>query len=232
MPNPMTEAKREILRTTLSEAQNSRRAQIELNPDKKTNNTDKTKSKPSINKTPTSTLTFGGGIQKLRDAESVISMGFEKISFNSQCLRNPILVTQSIKNLGAQAVVCSIDYGWHRGEYRVFDHLSRKFIETNLREFFLQCIDLGCGELIVTNIQREGSWEGYDLGGIQQICDLSSVPVIANGGAVNQADVDEVFKLSVDAGVSSSVLFLKNQSGVLVNFPFTQRKQLGLTFDE
>jgi hypothetical protein len=61
MPNPMTEAKREILRTTLSEAQNSRRAQIELNPDKKTNNTDKTKSKPSINKTPTSTLTFGGG---------------------------------------------------------------------------------------------------------------------------------------------------------------------------
>jgi len=177
-------------------------------------------------------LTYGGGIQKLRDAESVISMGFEKISFNSQCLRNPILVTQSIKNLGAQAVVCSIDYGWHKGEYRVFDHLSRKFIETNLREFFLQCIDLGCGELIVTNIQREGSWEGYDLGGIQQICDLSSVPVIANGGAVNQADVDEVFKLSVDAGVSSSVLFLKNQSGVLVNFPFTQRKQLGLTFDE
>jgi cyclase len=177
-------------------------------------------------------LTYGGGIQNLKDAELIISIGFEKISFNSQCLRNPTLVSEVVKSLGSQAVVCSIDYGWFDGDYRVFDHLSRKFTSTKLEEHFLRCTDLGCGELVITNIQREGSWEGYDIDGIKKICDLSSVPIIANGGAVNQTDVQAVFELSVDAGVSSSVLFLKNQSGVLINFPFNQRKQLEFNFNE
>ena len=176
-------------------------------------------------------ITYGGGIQNLKDAEQIISIGFEKISFNSQCFRNPTLISEAIKSLGSQAVVCSIDYGWFDGKYMIFDHLSRKFTRTKLEDYFLWCTDLGFGEMIVTNIQHEGSWKGYDIDGIKKICTLSSIPVIANGGAVNQVDAQKVFELSVDAGVSSSVLFLKNQSGVLVNFPYNQRNQLELTFD-
>ena len=176
-------------------------------------------------------LTYGGGIRNMKDAENIISVGFEKISFNSQFLKNSTLISEAIKSLGSQAVVCSIDYGWFDGEYRIFDHLSRKFTNIELEDYFLQCTDLGFGELIITNIQREGSWMGYDIEGIKKICSLASVPVIANGGAVNQMDAQKIFELSVDAGVSSSVLFLKNESGVLVNFPFNQRNQLDLAFN-
>jgi len=177
-------------------------------------------------------LTYGGGIQNLKDAENIISVGFEKISFNSQYLRNSTLISETIRSLGSQAVVCSIDYGWLDGGYRIFDHLSRKFTNIELENYLLQCTDLGFGELIITNIQREGSWEGYDIEGIKKICRLTSVPIIANGGAVNQTDAQKVFELSADAGVSSSVLFLKNESGVLVNFPFERRNQLELTYND
>jgi hypothetical protein len=51
---------------------------------------------------------------------------------------------------------------------------------------------------------------------------ITQIPIIANGGASTSHDISAVHSLSVAAGVSSSVLFLKEGSGVLINYPFTQ----------
>ena len=79
----------------------------------------------------------------------------------------------------------------------------------------------GAGELLLTSIDREGTWEGFDLKLIKSVTDAVNVPVIAHGGAGSLDDGRAVVKEAGSAAVSlgSLVVFQKRGMGVLVNFP-------------
>jgi cyclase len=80
---------------------------------------------------------------------------------------------------------------------------------------------LGAGEILLTSIDREGTWEGFNLNLVRRISTAVNIPVIAHGGAGNLSHIREVVK---DAGATavalgSMVVFQKQGMGVLVNFP-------------
>jgi cyclase len=74
---------------------------------------------------------------------------------------------------------------------------------------------------LLTSIDREGSWSGFDVGLIRSVTSAVDVPVIAHGGGGTLAHLHEAV---VDGGASavalgSMVVFQKKGMGVLVNFP-------------
>jgi cyclase len=80
---------------------------------------------------------------------------------------------------------------------------------------------LGAGEILLTSIDREGSWSGFDMELVRAVTQAVQVPVIAHGGAGSLAHIGAVVR---DAGASavalgSMVVFQKQGMGVLVNFP-------------
>lgn len=83
----------------------------------------------------------------------------------------------------------------------------------------------GVGEIILNSIDKDGTWDGYDLDLISEVSGKINVPVIACGGAGSLND----FQKAVEAGASavaagSMFVFQKKGMGVLVSFP------TGLTF--
>lgn len=54
-------------------------------------------------------LGYGGGIQSLEQAKAVFDIGFEKISINTQAVKNPSLIDEIASHYGSQAVIASID---------------------------------------------------------------------------------------------------------------------------
>jgi cyclase len=82
-------------------------------------------------------------------------------------------------------------------------------------------VEDGVGELLVTSIDKEGTWNGYDLPLINEISHAVSVPVIANGGAGTITDLQQaVLEAKASAvALSSMVVYQKKNMGVLVNFP-------------
>ena len=79
----------------------------------------------------------------------------------------------------------------------------------------------GAGEILLTSVDQEGSWQGYDIELIKEISDAVSIPVIAHGGCGDLTHIDEVLETGNASAVAagSYVVYQKKGHGVLINMP-------------
>jgi cyclase len=171
-------------------------------------------------------LSYGGNIKSLDDAKKIYEIGFEKVVINSNAFGNLKLIEEIAKYFGNQSVVGSIDVKqsfW--GGQKIYSHHGRKKQSVDVVEWAKHLENAGVGELLVTSIDREGSWDGYDLELIKSITQNVQVPVIANGGCGSIEHIGQVVKQANASAcaVGSMVVYQKKGMGVLVNFPDRRR---------
>jgi len=167
-------------------------------------------------------LSYGGGITNLDEVKLLFYNGVEKIIINKVAYTNPTLVTEIAKNFGSQSVIISIDVkNTLFGGYKIHADNGRKKLLLNPEEFAKKMEDLGAGEILLNNIDRDGTFQGYDTGLIEKVSSSISIPLIALGGAANIND----FKLAINAGASavsagSMFVFMKNsRDSIMINYP-------------
>ena len=107
------------------------------------------------------------------------------------------------------------------GRYKVQSHAGKNSTGRNPVEWAQELEARGAGEILLTSIDREGTWQGFDLELVKSVTDAVSVPVIAHGGAGNMDHIEYVVKRGGASAVAlgSMVVFQKKDMGVLVNFP-------------
>ncbi|MBT5716783.1 MAG: imidazole glycerol phosphate synthase subunit HisF [Opitutae bacterium] len=166
-------------------------------------------------------LGYGGGISSVDHAKSVFDIGFEKIVINSFASKDPKLINELAEQYGSQAVIASIDVKsniWGKMTVRTISgkHNTHCDPVTWAKEVEAR----GAGEILLTSIQSEGTWSGFDLNLIKNVTDAVSIPVIAHGGGGKVNDVIEVVtQANASAvGLGSMVVFQKKGMGVLVSF--------------
>jgi len=167
-------------------------------------------------------LGYGGGINSLDQARNIFSIGFEKIVLNTAAHLNKDLITEIAEIYGNQAVIVSIDVKknlW--GKYEVWSHAGKKNIRKNPVDWAVEVEGLGAGEILLTSIDNEGTWSGFDINLVKKVTDAVSIPVIAQGGAGTIDHIAEVVKKggASAAGIGSMVVYQQKNMGVLVNFP-------------
>lgn len=168
-------------------------------------------------------MAYGGAIQSLDDAKKVFDSGFEKVVLNSTLFNSTAIVEKVASIYGAQAVVASIDASRNLfGKYKVYSHSGSKSTGLDPVEWAMELEKAGVGEIMINSIDRDGTWEGYDLNLVMAVSSVVSIPVIACGGAGSKED----FSYAVDNGASavaagSMFVYQKKGMGVLVNFPST-----------
>jgi cyclase len=127
----------------------------------------------------------GGGIGTLEDIRSTILAGAEKVSLNSQAVKNPCLITEGARVFGNQCIVLGMDAkrdssassGW-----RVYINGGRIATELDAKEWAVRAVELGAGEIVLNSIDADGTREGYDDELNRMISRAVPVPVIASGG--------------------------------------------------
>ncbi len=166
-------------------------------------------------------LSYGGGISTLDQAKKIFSIGFEKVILNTQAYYNPALVTKIATHFGNQAVVVSIDVKSNANKLSMYVKDGTVKVKDDVLGYVQKMQNAGAGELLVTNIDREGSWEGFDDNTIKKITDIATIPVIAHGGAGNLQHIASVIKNGKASAVAlgSLLVYQKKGMGVLVNFP-------------
>lgn len=172
-------------------------------------------------------LAYGGGITTLEQVREILRVGVEKVSFNSAAINNLNLITETAKAFGTQCVVVSIDVKksfW--GKYEVYGERATRTIKEDPVEFARKMEDAGAGEILLTSVDREGTWEGFDIELIRKVSDAVKIPVIAHGGGGKPGDIQDAVKLGKASAVAlgSLVVYQKKGMGVLINFP--KRKNL------
>ena len=172
-------------------------------------------------------LSYGGNIKSLEDAKKIFEIGFEKVVINSNAFGNLNLIQEISRYFGVQSIVGSIDVKqsfW--GSQKIYSHHGRKKQSSDIISWAKQLENTGVGELLITSIDKEGSWEGYDTELLKSITENVQVPVIAKGGC---GSIEHIGKAVKEAHVSacavgSMIVYQKKDMGVLVNFP--DRKKL------
>lgn len=161
----------------------------------------------SISKVCFMPLTFGGGIRTIEDIDLRIRTGADKISLNTAAFDNPGLVTQAAVKYGNQCVVISIDYRILEGKAIVFTHFGEKNTAVKVTDWIKTCEDMGAGEIFLNAIDKDGKASGYDIDTIQQVCDQSSLPIIACGGAGDEYDFVDVSLATKASGIAAGNFF-------------------------
>ena len=166
-------------------------------------------------------LGYGGGVRSFNDARAVYATGIEKIVVNSAAVENPKLITQIADVYGSQAVIVSIDVrGALLGGQSVYIASGRRKTSLDPVEWATEAARLGAGEILLTSIDREGTWDGLDVDLIRRVTEAVPVPVIAHGGAGSLDHIGEAVRGGASAvALGSLVVFQKREMGVLVNFP-------------
>jgi imidazole glycerol-phosphate synthase subunit HisF len=167
-------------------------------------------------------LSYGGGLKDFDTAKKIMSIGFEKLVVNTQAWKQLELITRLSEHFGAQAVVGSIDVKKNLfGKYNAFIKDGTEKIDVDVVQWAKMLEDAGAGEILITSMDREGTWSGFDIELTKKISDAVSVPVIANGGAGSVEHIVEVVKKGKASAVclGSMVVYQQKDMGVLVNFP-------------
>lgn len=150
-------------------------------------------------------LVIGGGVKDLHDFERVLRAGADKVILGTAAIENPNFVTDAAQRFGSQAVVVSVDVA--NGINGVVTGASGTLSTgMNPAEFASKCENLGAGELILQNVDRDGTMQGMDITLIKQVCSSVNIPVIASGGAGSYQDILEAFSAGASA-VSAGAMF-------------------------
>jgi cyclase len=153
-------------------------------------------------------LTVGGGVRSVDDVARLLASGADKIGVNSAAIARPALIAEIADRFGAQVVVLSLDVTRAPGTpsgFVVTTHGGRRLTELDALEWAAEAVRLGAGELLVNSIDADGTKAGYDLELLTAMRGVSSVPVIASGGAGALKDFAPAVRAGADAVLAASV---------------------------
>lgn len=127
-------------------------------------------------------IAVGGGVRTTDDFELLLANGADKVCVNSAAVADPSLIERAAAIFGAQCVVVSIDYRHDASGARVHVDGGRTPTPLDPVDWAVRAAALGAGEILLTDITRDGSGAGLDVPTIRSVADRVPVPVIASGG--------------------------------------------------
>jgi cyclase len=151
-------------------------------------------------------LTVGGGVRNLDDALSLVRHGADKVVVNTGAINDPTLITKIANELGSQAVVLAIEVIRRNNSYSCLTNSGRETTKIQLEAWISEAEDRGCGEILVTSIDAEGTMRGPDYELIEFVRQRTILPMIAHGGFSSFNDVYNVATLGVDAVSLASII--------------------------
>jgi cyclase len=168
---------------------------------------------------------YGGGISNIDQIQKILKIGIEKIALNTAIMLDTQLISQAANKFGSQCIVVALDIkkNW-LGKYKVTFNSGDQMINTDIVDFAKTAENAGAGEILINNIDRDGTWEGFDIEMIRKITSNVSIPVIAAGGAGNLSHIKDAITIGKASAVviGSMAVYQSKGMGVLINFPKTK----------
>ncbi len=155
---------------------------------------------------------IGGGIRDLETANVMFRLGADKLTLNEPLHTNSSFVRDLVDKYGSQAVVGSIDY---KLEINNANHTSYPItfyrgVEKRGKLLGLHAKDvedLGCGEILLRSIDRDGTAFGLDLDTARELRTNISIPLIISGGTGKAEHLKEGLDIEgVDAVCTANLL--------------------------
>lgn len=166
-------------------------------------------------------MAYGGGITTIEQVKELFYNGIEKIILNKSAVQQPALITEAARLFGSQSIMVSIDVKKQLlSGQKVYTDNGRTNTGFTPVEFARKMEAAGAGELLLNNIDRDGTYTGYDTRLIKEVTASVRIPVIAMGGASVVEDFHKAIQHGASAVAAGSMfVFQRPHNAVLISYP-------------
>ena len=167
----------------------------------------------AVSKTCFMPLTWGGRITSVVQMREIFRRGADKITLNTAAFRTPELITDAANRFGSQAVVVSIDVlRGADGTYEVRVDGGQTPTGLDPVSWAREVESRGAGEILLQNIERDGTGEGYDVDLIRAVATATTIPVIACSGVGMYSHYAEGIRAGASAVAAANIWHFKELS--------------------
>ena len=139
-------------------------------------------------------ITVGGGIRKIEDITQALEAGADKVSVNTQAIKDPNFISAAAKMFGKQCIVGSIEAKKKSDHWEAYIDGGREPTGKNVIDWARELQNLGAGEILLTSVDKDGTRAGLDIELINKVSSTLTIPLVVSGGIGNVDHVDEVCK--------------------------------------
>jgi len=164
-------------------------------------------------------FSVGGGIRTVEDMRQVILAGAEKISVNTEAVKNPTLIADGARAFGSQCIVLGMDVKKINANpqvpsgYEMVIHGGRTATGIDALRWAKKAERLGAGEICLNSIDADGTRDGYEIDLTALISSQVRIPVIASGGAGKPEHLlDVLTRGKADAALIASMVHYRTYS--------------------
>jgi cyclase len=146
-------------------------------------------------------------VRSVDDVDRLLRAGADKVSINTAAIARPELISEISERFGNQVLVLSVDARRARtpSGFEVTTHGGRTSAGLDALSWIEDATSRGVGEILLNSMDADGTRAGYDIGMITRIREVSSLPLIASGGAGSLEDFAAAIEAGADALLAASV---------------------------
>ena len=161
-------------------------------------------------------FTVGGGVKTIEDIRILLSKGADRVILNTSILdtNKENLIKKASNYFGSQCIVASVDIKKDNKNYSIYDYSNRTILDISIKEFMFKLQNLNIGEIMITDVERDGCQVGFDKNFFNIIKEHIKVPIIISGGCANFNDFLFAFNFLKVDGVASGTFFSQHDQSV------------------
>lgn len=155
-------------------------------------------------------LTVGGGVRTTEDVDRLLKCGADKASINTAAVARPEVIDEIVSRFGNQVLALSLDA--RRTEdpsvasgYEVTTHGGRRGTGMDAVQWCREASERGVGEILLNSIDADGTQNGFDTEMIADVRKVTTVPIIASGGAGKPEHFPPAIEAGADAVLAASM---------------------------
>lgn len=127
-------------------------------------------------------IAVGGGLRNLDDVSNALEAGADKVVINTGAVKSIKLVEQIARKFGSQCLVGSIEAKRMDNTWTAYTDNGREPTGLKVVSWSKTLVDAGCGEILITSVDKEGTQRGFDTALIKSVNECIDSPVIVSGG--------------------------------------------------
>ncbi len=127
----------------------------------------------------------GGGIKKLSDVKKLFDAGVDKVHLNSILFKNLYILDQFSEVYGSQSISVEVQVRKIDNDYFCFYDQGREFSKILLKDWISNLKTFDWGEIIITDIDRDGMYTGINMDLIKNLRDILPERQLLYSGGFN-----------------------------------------------
>lgn len=127
-------------------------------------------------------IAVGGGMRSVEDVSKALGAGADKVVINTGAVQNIKLIEQVAHKFGSQCLVGSIEAKRQANGWNAYIDNGREPTNLDVFAWARTLKEAGCGEILLTSVDQEGTCRGFDIDLIEQVNAAVNRPIIVSGG--------------------------------------------------